>query len=84
MMLDGTTAEEFATVVRFCRVVGLPATLAELGLPAATAADIGAIAVRTTQPGETIHNLPRPITAADVAAAIREADDRAAQITSPS
>jgi glycerol dehydrogenase len=84
MVLDGTPAEEFAKVVRFCRAVGLPATLAELGLPAASAADIGAIAVRATQPGETIHNLPRPITAADVAAAIREANDRAAQSTSPS
>jgi glycerol dehydrogenase len=80
MMLDGTPADEFATVVRFCRAVGLPVTLAQLGLAAATAADIDAIAGRATQPGETIHNLPRPVTAADVAAAIREADGRAAAI----
>jgi glycerol dehydrogenase len=80
MVLDGTPAEEFATVVRFCRAVGLPVTLAELGLPAATAADHDAIATRATQAGETIHNLPRPVTAADVAAAIRQADERAAEI----
>jgi glycerol dehydrogenase len=84
MVLDGTPADEFAAVLRFCHAVGLPVTLAQLGLPAATAADIDAIAVRATQPGETIHNLPRPVTAADVAAAIREADGRAAQITDPS
>ncbi|MFM8705016.1 MAG: glycerol dehydrogenase [Planctomycetia bacterium] len=80
MTLDGTPDEEFATVVRFCRAVGLPVTLAQLGLPAATATDIDAIAARATQPGETIHNLPRPVTAADVAAAIRAADERAAAI----
>lgn len=80
MVLDGTPADEFATVLRFCLAVGLPVTLAQLGLPAATAADIDAIAMRATQPGETIHNLPRPVTAADVAAAIREADGRAARI----
>jgi glycerol dehydrogenase len=80
LVLDGTPAEEFATLVRFCRAVGLPVTLAELGLPAVTAADIDRIAVRATQPGETIHNLPRPVTPAEVAAAIREADARAAGI----
>lgn len=74
MLLDGTPAEEFAVVLRFCRAVGLPVTLADLGLPGATTADIGRIAVRATQPGETIHNLPRPVTAAEVAEAIREAD----------
>jgi glycerol dehydrogenase len=80
MVLDGTPADEFATVVRFCRAVGLPVTLAQLGLPAATEADIVAIATRATQPGETIHNLPRPVAAAEVAAAIRDADRRAAAI----
>ncbi len=78
LVLDGTPADEFVAVVRFCRAVGLPTTLAQLGLPAATAADIDAVAARATQAGETIHNLPRPVTAADVAAAIREADRRAA------
>jgi glycerol dehydrogenase len=80
IVLDGTAAEEFATAARFCRAVGLPVTLAELGLPAATTADIDAIARRATQPGETIHNMPRPVTAAEVAAAIHEADRRAAEI----
>jgi glycerol dehydrogenase len=80
MVLDGTPAEEFATVVRFCHAVGLPVTLVELGLTSVTMADYDAIAMRATQAGETIHNLPRPVTAADVAAAIREADGRAAAI----
>lgn len=84
LVLDGTQTEEFAAVVRFCRAVGLPVTLAELGLPTATEADINAIAARATQPGETIHNLPRPVTAVAVAAAIREADGRAAAIAGPS
>jgi len=80
LVLDGTPAEEFATVVRFCHAVGLPVTLAQLGLAAATDDDIDAIARRATQPGETIHNLPRPVAANDVAAAIRAADGQAAAI----
>jgi len=79
LVLDEAPAEEFAAVVRFCRVVGLPVTLAQLGLPDATAADVDAVAARATQPGETIHNLPRPVTAVEVAAAIRVADRRAAE-----
>lgn len=78
--LDGTPAEEFAALVRFCRAVGLPVTLAQLGLPAATAADVDAIAARATQPGETIHDLHRSVTAGEVAAAIRAADGRAAAL----
>jgi glycerol dehydrogenase len=80
IMLDGTPAEEFAAVARFCRAVGLPTTLADLGLPAATAADIDAIAARATQPGETIHNLPRPVTSAMVAEAVRATDRRATEL----
>ena len=60
--------------------MGLPVTLAQLGLPAATAADIEAIARRATQPGETILNLPRPVSVADVASAIGEADRRGAGV----
>lgn len=80
LMLDGTSTEEFALVAEFCRAVGLPTTLADVGLPDATAADIETIAVRATQPHETIHNLPRPVTATDVATAIREVDRRAASL----
>ncbi|MFZ4733121.1 MAG: glycerol dehydrogenase [Pirellulales bacterium] len=80
LVLDGAPEEEFAVLVRFCRTVGLPVTLAELGLPAATGADIDAIATRAVQPGETIHNLPRPVTAAIVAEAIRETLRRVAAI----
>jgi glycerol dehydrogenase len=79
LVLDGSPTEEFTTVLRFCRAVGLPTTLAQLGLPAATDADILAIAGRATQPGETIHNLLQPVTAATVAAAIRETDRRATE-----
>jgi len=83
IVLDGTPAAEFVEAARFCHAVGLPVTLAQLGLPAATEADIDAIAQRATQPGETIHNMPRAVTAAEVAAAIREADRRAAEMVSP-
>ena len=79
IVLDGTP-EEFAEAARFCHAVGLPVTLAHMGLPAATSADIDAVAQRATQPGETIHNMPRAVTAAEVAVAIREADRRATEM----
>lgn len=44
-----------------------------------TAVKIDALAAES---GETIHNLPRPVTATDVAAAIRESDGRAVGIAS--
>jgi glycerol dehydrogenase len=80
IVLDGGPSAEFAEAAEFCHAVGLPVTLAQLGLPAATAADIEAIARRATQPGETIHNLPRPVSVADVASAIGEADRRGAGV----
>ncbi|NCY02990.1 MAG: iron-containing alcohol dehydrogenase, partial [Planctomycetia bacterium] len=79
IVLDGTPAE-FAEAAEFCRAVGLPLTLDDLGLPAATTADVEAIAARACRPGTSMHNLPRPVTAAEVADAIREADRRGADL----
>jgi len=80
MELDGTEEVEFADVVRFCRAVGLPVTLGDLGLAGLTSEELDAVAERATRPGETIHNLRQPVTAADVSAAIRAADRRAAAV----
>ena len=55
---------------------GLPVTLGQLGLPPeATGAATPVIADRATMAGETIHNMPFPVDAAAVAAAIAVADD---------
>jgi len=75
---EATLAEARHVAAFFVRV-GLPVTLAALGIDAeggeSTADAVSRIAVRATQPGETIHNMPFPVDAAAVAAAIHAADD---------
>ncbi len=71
-------AAEAERVASFFVRTGLPVTLAQLGLPdephAAANAAVRAIAQRATVAGETIHNMPFPVDAAAVVAAIAAAD----------
>jgi len=67
--------EEAKRVAELCVRLGLPVTLGELGLAAATAADLGRISERATAAGETIHHMPFPVTAAMVIAALASADE---------
>jgi glycerol dehydrogenase len=72
------TLDEARRVAAFFVRVGLPVTLAALGLPDESAgppaAAVRRIAERATAPGETIHNMPFPVDASRVAAAIIAAD----------
>jgi len=61
-------------VLDFATRVGLPTTLAALGLADMTDEMLDQIAVRSTAPGETIHNEPFPVQPQMVAGAIRAAD----------
>ena len=54
--------------------VGLPTTLADLGLAGADPKVIRAVAEAASAPGETIHNMPMEVTADKVYAAILTAD----------
>jgi glycerol dehydrogenase len=73
---------EAVAVADFFVAVGLPVTLGELGIggvDGATQADplaqaVERIAARATVAGETIHNMPIPVDAARVTAAITAAD----------
>lgn len=69
---------EARLVAAFFVRVGLPVTLSELGIGDGSAASltdiVHRIATRATQPGETIHNMPFPVDAGSVAAAIEAAD----------
>jgi glycerol dehydrogenase len=73
-----TTLAETRNVAAFLVRVGLPVTLGQLGVGAENAESLAAavrrIAVRATQPGETVHNMPFPVDVAGVAAAIQAAD----------
>jgi len=61
-------------VYRFCRSVGLPTTLAQIGLADATDRQTEQVAERACVPGETIHNTPFAVTPKMVTAAIKVAD----------
>ena len=61
----------------FCQRVGLPTTLAELGLAAPTDEALDAIARDVCAPGETTAHMPFPVEAHAVASALREVEARA-------
>jgi len=74
LVLENCPQEEIDQVVRFCRTVGLPTTLAELGLANITRQELVRVAQAATAPKESIHAEPFPVTADDVLAAILVAD----------
>ncbi|WP_067835515.1 glycerol dehydrogenase [Nocardia lijiangensis] len=74
LVLEGAPGEEIDTVLDFCDRVGLPTSLADLGLADADPETLSAIATRATAPGETIHNEPFSVDAEMVHDALRAAD----------
>ncbi len=61
-------------VFDFCEAVGLPTTLAAIGLPGVGDEDLLRAARLACATGESIHNASRPVTAEAVLAALRAAD----------
>jgi glycerol dehydrogenase len=61
-------------VLHFATEVGLPITLAEIGLEELPRELLQQVAIRATAKGETIHNEPFEVHADMVADAIRAAD----------
>lgn len=61
-------------VFDFCEEVGLPITLAQIGLGSITDKQLMAVATAACAPGETIHNAPCEVTPKRVFAAIKAAD----------
>ena len=74
LCLEDAPAGEIAEVLAFCRSVGLPVTLRQIGLSDIDGAMLRQIAERAVQPGEVTHNEPFPVTAGMVEGAIRRAD----------
>ncbi len=74
LCLEDAPAGEIAEVLAFCRSVGLPVTLRQLGLGGIDGGLLQQIATRAVQTGEVTHNEPFPVTAAMVEGAIRRAD----------
>jgi glycerol dehydrogenase len=79
----GTLASLFLTdkpkdiigeVYSFCELVGLPTTLAEIGLSSASDEDLMKVAETACAEGETIHNEPIPVTPEMVFYALKAAN----------
>lgn len=74
LVLEGRPQQEFEEIVRFQRAVGLPITLAEVGVDAASDDQLRTIAERSVIPGESSHNEPFPVSATAVMSAMKAAD----------
>ena len=74
LVLQNADTELLEEVLDFCVSVGLPITLADLGMKNPTKEILWAVAEAAAAPGETIHNMPMKVTVDDVYAAILTAD----------
>jgi glycerol dehydrogenase len=70
LVLEGASRAEIEDFVEFTTRVGLPNTLTEIGLSVDDLDELTAVAEAATVESETIHNMPFPVTAADVVAAL--------------
>jgi glycerol dehydrogenase len=74
LVLEGQPRSVREEVLRFATEVGLPVTLAEVGLQDPPEELLRRVAARATAQGETIHNEPFAVDAGMVADALRAAD----------
>lgn len=63
LVMEGADSQEIEDFIVFTTTVGLPNTLAEIGLTPEDTEEIRAIAEAATAEGETIHNMPFTVTA---------------------
>jgi glycerol dehydrogenase len=74
LVLEGQPRSVLNRVLGFASQVGLPITLADIGLTDLTKEQLHTIAVRATAEGETIHNEPFAVQPDMVADAVMAAD----------
>lgn len=74
LMLTDRPAATIDEVFTFCRAVGLPTRLADIGLAEVSDQALLAAATRACADGETIHNEPFEVTPGKVLAALKAAD----------
>lgn len=74
LVLENAPMEEINEVLGFCKSVGLPMCLADIGVTEITAEELQAVAEKTCIPEESVHSMPFPVTPDMVVAAIVAAD----------
>ena len=72
LILEAAPEEELMEVMDFCSEVGLPVTLAEMGIT--DPARVMIAAEKACAPGETIHNMPGDVTPQQLFDAMLAAD----------
>jgi glycerol dehydrogenase len=75
LILENGAISEIEEVIEFCMQVRLPVTLAQIGLQELPRELLEEIALRATQPGESIHNEPFEVSSSRVADAILATDE---------
>lgn len=74
LVLENVPTEELEEVLDFCYSVGLPMTLEQLGVKNPTEADLRKVAELAAAEGDTLMNMPFPVTVDSTYAAIVTAD----------
>ena len=74
LVLEGAPRQELETVLDFCKEVGLPTTLEDLGIQDASPEQLMEVARLASAEGDTMHNMPFAITPERVYDAIMGAD----------
>ena len=74
LVLENAPLAEIQEVIDFCRSIGLPTTLAELGITDVTKEKLMPVAEGACAEDETIHNMPFAVTPEMVLAALLTAD----------
>lgn len=75
LVLEESSTAQIEEVMVFCTQVGLPCTLARIGLENAPRELLERIALRATRTGESIHNEPLEVSPSRVLDAIMKADE---------
>lgn len=74
LVLENADGDTIDTVLSFCKSLGLPTCLADLGVTDLSDERLFLVAERSCAEGETMGNMPFAVTPTDVAAAIRTAN----------
>lgn len=74
LILENAPSEELETVIKYCKSVGLPTCLKDLGIVNVSKERIMEVARATVAEGETIYNMPFEVSTENVYAAILAAD----------
>ncbi|MEG1646533.1 MAG: glycerol dehydrogenase [Clostridia bacterium] len=74
LVLENASSEEIEEVIYFCKSLGLPTCLADFGIESLSNEKLMEVANKTCTPGESVDNMPFPVTPQTIAAAILAAD----------